>query len=164
MGVTSARRFADRRLSRQGQQISHPNHVGSCCGEGKHPSDFVGSFKMRLALQRDQPHPVEHFFYAFSVALADGIARVGSGARINAAAPARVVLRYVRCRICSTESRAHTHTLATATNLIRHGDSPHPVRQCRSLGSRACSPPNHGDSRSTHGPSNTAWLRLLASS
>ena len=83
-------------LGRLRHEIAHPNQVVSGRREGEHPSDFVRPPEPRLALQGNCLHPAEDFLDTFSFSLADGVARLTRGPRINGATPVGVVLRHMR--------------------------------------------------------------------
>ena len=83
-------------LNHRSAQVPHTPQVVGGAGEGKHPVHFENPTMAHFPPQRDRLQPPETFFDALPLSLADGIARVARGARIDAAAASPpIVLRYV---------------------------------------------------------------------
>ena len=74
------------RWNRGGQQVSHAHQIVGGASEGKHPVNFQSSAMPHLAPQRNCLQPAETFFDALLFLLADDVARVPRGSRIDGAA------------------------------------------------------------------------------
>jgi len=82
-------------LNRRSAQVPHTYQVVSGTGEGEHPVHLKDPAMAHFPQQRDRLQPPETFFDALPLLLADGIARVTRGTRIDGApASPPIVLRH----------------------------------------------------------------------
>ena len=86
------------RLNHRSAQVPHTHQVVGGTGEGEYPVHLENPAMPHFPQQRDRLQPAETFFDALPLSLADGIARVARGARIDgAAASPPMVLCHVGC-------------------------------------------------------------------
>ena len=85
-------------LNQRSAQVPHAHQVVSGTGEGEYPVHLENPAMTHFPQQRDRLQPPETFFDALPLLLADGIARVTRGTRIDGApASPPIVLRHGGC-------------------------------------------------------------------
>src|SRR5215468_11896596 len=130
-------------------EVPQANQVVGRHSEGKHPPDTRAAPKACLAAQPDRLQPAEHFLDALAESLADPVASVVRGARVERG---ELLLRHVRRHVERAETRDEVPVVVVLVRAERDPTAP---------GNRACAIVQ----AASHSARPVAWVsRLLTPS